>query len=102
MTQQQLGAAAGYDRTYINKIERGGIVYPTEETIERLAAALGVTADALLETVETPEMLREERGIYFIDPDDDELMQIYSRLPEPDRKRLRAIARALWILDAEE
>lgn len=99
LTQAQLGDLVGVDRTYINKIEGGRVYRPEEETIAKLAAALDMTAADLLATVEPPLMLREDRGLYAVDLDEDPLLQLYNRMSEPDRRRLVAIADALWRLN---
>lgn len=99
LTQEQLGVLVGVDRTYINKIELGRVYRPEDETIEKLATALDMTVDQLLENVEPPLMLREDRGLYAVDLDEDPLLQLYNRMSEPDRRRLVAIAEALWRLN---
>lgn len=98
LSQAELGERAGLGRTYINKIETGAVYRPEDANIERLAAALGMTADELLVNVEPPLMLREDRALYAVDLEDDDLLQVYSRMSDADRKRLVAIARALWLL----
>lgn len=98
LSQAELGDRAGLGRTYINKIETGAIYRPEDANIERLAAALDMTADELLANVEPPLMLREDRGAYAVDVEDDDLLQVYSRMSDGDRRRLVAIARALWLL----
>lgn len=99
LSQEQLADLAGLNRTYVNKIETGRIYRPEDENIEKLAAALGMTPDELLATVEPPLMLREDRGLYAVDLDEDPLLQLYNRMSEPDRRRLVAIADALWRLN---
>lgn len=101
LTQDQLGQMSGIGRTHVNRIETGETYRPTDETIEKLAVALGMSSEELIENVEPPLMLREDRGLYAVDLEDDDLLQIYNRMTDPDRKRLVAIARALWILNAE-
>lgn len=99
MDQEQLADLSGINRAYISKIETGRIYRPEPETIDRLAAALDMTADDLLANVEPPLMLREDRGLYAVDLDEDPLVQLYNRMSEPDRRRLVAIAEALWRLN---
>ena len=101
LSQEELGELSGIGRTHVNRIETGETHRPKDETIGKLAAALGMSSEELLENVEPPLMLREDRGLYAVDLEDDDLLQLYSRMSEPDRKRLVAIARALWILNAE-
>jgi DNA-binding XRE family transcriptional regulator len=48
MTQEQLADAAGVDRTFPTLLERG-LRTPTLGTLLRLAEALGVSAEALVE-----------------------------------------------------
>lgn len=50
-SQEQLGAAAGLDRTYISGLERG-TRNPSLLTQERIAAALGVALHDLVERAE--------------------------------------------------
>lgn len=99
LTQDQLGSLSGIGRTHVNRIETGETYRPTDETIGKLAAALDMTADELLANVEPPLMLREDRGLYAVDLDEDPLLQLYNRMSEPDRRRLVAIADALWRLN---
>ena len=97
LSQEGLGALAGFDRTYINKIETGRVYRPEDDNIAKLATALDMTADELLANVEPPLMLREDRGLLAVDLEDDELLQVYHRMADDDRKRLVVIARALWL-----
>lgn len=98
ISQERLADLSGIGRSHVNRIETGAIYRPEPETIERLAIALDMTADELLANVEPPLMLREDRGAYATDLEDDDLLQVYSRMSDADRKRLVAIARALWLL----
>lgn len=100
MTQAQLGELSGIGRTHVNRIETGETYRPTDETIDKLAAALDMTTDDLLANVEPPLMLREDRGAYVTDLEDDDLLQVYSRMRDADRKRLVAIARAIGCRNA--
>ncbi len=99
LSQEKLADLAGLDRTYVNKIETGRVYRPEDENIDKLATALGITPEQLLENVEPPLMLREDRGLYAVDLDEDPLLQLYNRMSEPDRRRLVAIADALWRLN---
>ena len=85
LSQERLGELADLNRTYINKIETGRIYRPEDETIDKLAAALGITTEELLANVEPPLMLREDRGAYAVDVEDDDLLQVYSRMSDGDR-----------------
>jgi transcriptional regulator with XRE-family HTH domain len=49
MTQEQLAAASGVHRVTIARIERGYGNTCTLDTISRLAAALGVTIEELMD-----------------------------------------------------
>lgn len=99
ISQERLADLSGIGRSHVNRIETGAIYRPEPETIERLAIALDMTADELLANVEPPLMLREDRGLYAVDLDEDPLLQLYNRMSEPDRRRLVAIADALWRLN---
>lgn len=97
LSQEKLADLAGLNRTYVNKIETGRVYRPEDDNIDKLAAALGMTSEELLENVEPPLMLREDRGLLAVDLEDDELLQVYHRMADDDRKRLVVIARALWL-----
>jgi transcriptional regulator with XRE-family HTH domain len=45
LTQKQLGDAAGWDFTYVSKLERPDGPVPGRESIERAAEALGLTTE---------------------------------------------------------
>lgn len=45
VSQERLAELAGMDRGHISKIEAGKIRRPTDEVVQRLADALGMTAD---------------------------------------------------------
>ena len=49
MTMVELAAKAGMDQGHLSKLERGLLQY-TQQNLESLAAALGVTPAALLES----------------------------------------------------
>jgi len=48
LNQKELAAAAGIDVTYLSKLENARLEPPAEETIRRLAAALGAEPTELL------------------------------------------------------
>lgn len=99
LSQEKLAELAGMGRSHVNRIETGEIYRPEDETIEKLATALDMSVDELLANVEPPLMLREDRGLYAVDLEEDPLLQLYNRMSEPDRRRLVAIAEALWRLN---
>jgi transcriptional regulator with XRE-family HTH domain len=47
LSQEALAVDAGVDRSYVGRLERG-VENPTVETLDKLAAALGVAAAELL------------------------------------------------------
>ncbi len=49
MTQQKLAAAADLSLGQVNRIERGEVTMPHFDTIRRLADALGIDKDDLVE-----------------------------------------------------
>ena len=55
-TQTQLGEQAGVSLKTVNRLERGAVVAPGVDTLQRLAIALGMTPEALF-----PELLRPSR-----------------------------------------
>lgn len=52
ISQEELAAAAGLDRTYVSMLERG-VRQPTIETLFRLASALDVTPSSLISKTST-------------------------------------------------
>lgn len=64
LTQEKLAVDAGVAAPYLSRIERG-VVNPTIDILDRLAAALGVEVDSLLRAPEqgsvAPEPLRAGR-----------------------------------------
>lgn len=78
LNQRKLADVVGIDFTYLSKIETGKMPPPSQETIKRLAGALGADADELLlladkvpedvkdvitESPELPAFLRQIRGL---------------------------------------
>jgi HTH-type transcriptional regulator, competence development regulator len=58
LNQKELAAAAGIDVTYLSKLENARMEPPAQETIRRLAAALGVEpTELLLEARKVPSDL---------------------------------------------
>jgi transcriptional regulator with XRE-family HTH domain len=55
MTQRELGKRIGQDQAYISRLEAGKIVEMTVPVLERLADALGVSADYLLGRVQAKD-----------------------------------------------
>jgi transcriptional regulator with XRE-family HTH domain len=58
LTQEQLAAASGLKQFHISRIESGDIKDVKGETLRRLARALRVTSDFLLEIAEAEESER--------------------------------------------
>lgn len=48
ISQEELADRAGLHRVYLGELERGGGRNPTLKVVERIAAALGVTASDLM------------------------------------------------------
>ena len=93
LSQVALADRTGMDRSHIIKIETGRIMIPAPETVQRLASALGVPP---VELAPVAELLPPGPDV-----ESDELLQLFDRLPDPDRDRLVAIARALYQLSRE-
>jgi transcriptional regulator with XRE-family HTH domain len=93
MSQVALAESAGMDRSHLIKIETGRIMQPEQETVHRLARALGVSPVELT----TIQSLQSAGAAV----DSDELVSIYNRLPDADRDRLMAIAHALYQLSRD-
>jgi transcriptional regulator with XRE-family HTH domain len=103
ISQERLGELSGQSRNYINRLETGNIQTPTLPIAERIATALGVDVKALYgeQIGATGWVIEEPPGSFIVDLESDELIQLYNRLPDPDRDRLIAIARALYQLTRE-
>jgi len=48
MSQGDIMRATGLERAYISKLVNNGISYPRKETIEKIAGALGVSAEEII------------------------------------------------------
>ena len=57
LSQRQLGGMIGQDQAYISRLERGEFAEITVTTLERLADALGVSTDFLLQREEESRRL---------------------------------------------
>lgn len=100
LSQQRLANLSAVNRSHIASIEStkpGTIEEPEYDTIVRLAAGLGVTPAALL--APTGRSVMEAASVYMVDVESDEIVALFNRLDDADRKRLIAIARALWRLN---
>lgn len=99
-SQQRLANAAGLNRSHITTIELGKIGMPQYETVQAIAKAFGMLPRELLDP--TGQTIMEARGTYSTDDvESDELVQLFDRLPDADRDRLVAIARALYQLSRD-
>jgi transcriptional regulator with XRE-family HTH domain len=54
LSQQQLGSQIGHDQGYISRLERGEITEITARTLARLADALDVSIDYLMNRTDDP------------------------------------------------
>ncbi|MBA2707653.1 MAG: helix-turn-helix transcriptional regulator [Gemmatimonadaceae bacterium] len=98
-SQQRLANEAGLNRSHVGQIERqdGGIAFPQYETILAISRAFGLIPRQLIEP--TGRTIMEASGQYKTDDTEvDELVQLFNRLPDDDRDRLIAIARAFYQL----
>jgi len=48
MSQGDVMRATGMERAYISKLINNGISYPRKETIEKIASALGISAEDII------------------------------------------------------
>lgn len=90
LTQAELAARAGVDRSYVSRLERGQRANPSQDVLAALARVLGVPLDSFLaETAATwdsePPLADAELELLFAS---------VRRLPEPDRRCLKQILRA--------
>lgn len=91
---------SGQSRGYINRVETGNIQTPTLPSAEKIANALGVSVQELYGAPlgATGWVIDSPPGSHIPDIESDELIQLFDRLPDDDRLRLVAIARALYQL----
>ena len=85
LTLEQLGELAGASKSYVWELENRNPPRPSAEKISRIAAALGLTAEFLLDDKrESPE------------PSDVDLafFRKYQEMPKDTKKRLRQILEA--------
>ena len=68
-TQADLGLQVGQDGAYIRKLERGNPGNPGCQTLARLARALGVTADDLIDFDAALRGLPPSRRPFLPEPD---------------------------------
>ena len=61
LSQQQLGAQIGHDQGYVSRLERGEITDITVRTLARLADALDVSTDYLLNRTDDPTGAKRQR-----------------------------------------
>jgi repressor LexA len=71
ISQEELGKLSGFARTYINKIEAGKIPNITILTAQKLAGALGVSTDDLMEKTSSDKSGLSDRPI-------DDMLSIFS------------------------
>ena len=99
-SQQHLANEAGLNRSHVTTIEGGKIGMPQFDTVQSIAKAFGMLPRELIEP--TGQTIMEARGATgTADVESDELLQLYNRLPDDDRDRLNAIARALYQLSRD-
>lgn len=94
LKQDELAELIGMQRSYLSKIESGRVTNPESATRERIASAMGLTPNELLEFVGSSVL--EETAWYVPDMESDELMQVFQRLTDDNRERLLVIAYALY------
>ena len=89
----------GIQRSHYSRIESGEHQRPEFETLQRIAAAYGVPPVTLIEA--TGQTIMESAGRYMVDVESDELLQLFNRMDEHDRRRMVAIAHALYQMSRE-
>lgn len=89
LTQAELAARAGVDRSYVSLLERGQRWNPSREVLTALARVLEVPLDAFLAETAAPSAAQPG-------PADAELELLFAtvrRLPESDRRCLKQLLR---------
>lgn len=97
LTQRQLASEVGIDFTYLSKLENGRGEVPGEETVRRLASALGADAEELLALAgKVPSALRTraQKDVQFA--------RFLRQLPTMSDKELKDIYQRLQIAPADE
>lgn len=99
LSQTVLGELVGVHYTHISRYERG-VSRPSADTLKRLADALGVTVDYLLEGApdeaakarfEDRDLLRQFQEIEKLDPKDKEVVKTLLEA-FPTKKQLQSLA----------
>lgn len=107
ITQEQLAEQIGKSQRWISTLETTNTV-PRRVNLLRLARALSIDISELYiaadwaKTRQDAHRIQEQAPPYDLtNLQSDELLQLFDRLPDPDRDRLVAIARALFQLSRE-
>ena len=107
ITQEQLAEQIGKSQRWISTLETTNTV-PRRVNLLRLARALSIDISELYiaadwaKTRQDAHRIEEQAPPYDLtNLQSDELLQLFDRLPDPDRDRLVAIARALFQLSRE-
>ncbi len=98
-TQADLAERAGIAVEVCGRLERGNVL-PRADTLVRLAAALGVTTDALLGLASPKERLAAEPEAEYGDPP--ELRRLVRRLRREPRRTIRHLDALLSALQTRK
>lgn len=100
LTREQLAQRAHVSQTYVYLIETDRRPNPGSQTLDRIALALGITVDHLLEADNTSSV-SDSRPTYNIDFEEEtqteRLMRIFRKLKPKDRKRVLDLAYRLSV-----
>lgn len=86
LSQRNLALAVGVDFTYLSKIENGVLPPPADETIVRIAGALGLESDELL--LAANRVPPDITGLVTRSKSIPELLRITKDLSEEELRRL--------------
>lgn len=86
MTQGELGQLVGKQRAAINKYEKGSVVNIKQETLMKLAEALGCSVAYLVEKEKTPELRPIKRQDTITTRKEKRILKQYNLLTEQGKK----------------
>ena len=94
LTQEELGALVGVQKSAIAKYESGRVVNIKRSTLQKLAAALDLRGSDLV-IGSNPKEAAELSARVLIDSDLREIVELYSSLDRNDKKTVQDLLRSL-------
>ena len=94
LTQEELGALVGVQKSAIAKYENGRVVNIKRSTLQKLATALNLKGSDLI-IQSNPKEAAELSARVLIDSDLRELVELYSVLTKDDKRTVIDLARRL-------